>query len=86
MATYSVTTGPRQETILGKVLVKVNQARALNSQAALTLAQLVQRLFNDSLDGYAKQDDDETAVTIFAAYTAAAPAVQASVKTALGIP
>lgn len=85
MATYSINTTVRRETILGRVLDKLNAERALNAQPALSLTQLAQRLFNDTLEGYTKQQDDEDAAAIFIAYLAASNAVQASIKSQLGI-
>lgn len=85
MAIYSINTIPRQDVILGKLLIKINQNRAANSLPALTLAQLAQRLFSDSMDGYTKQDDDEAGAVVSAAYATATPGVQANIKAQLGI-
>lgn len=65
--------------------MKINQERALKLLPALTLEQLAQRLLNDSLDGYMVNQDADDAAQIFTAYMAATNAVQASVKSQLGI-
>ena len=85
MAIFNINTSALQDVILASVLLKVNQNRLANSLPALTLPQLVQRLVNDSTDGYGKQRDDESAASIFTAYAASSPAAQAQVKTTLGI-
>lgn len=86
MAAYTINTTVKQDVLIAKMLVKINQARALALQSPLTLPQLASRIFVDNMDGHTKQDDDESSATMFTAFAAANPSVQASVKTQLGIP
>lgn len=85
MATYTINTTVKQDALLAKLLVRINLARALASQPPLTVPQLASRIFADNMDGHTSQDDSESSATMFTAFAAANPSVQASVKSQLGI-
>ena len=85
MAVYSVTSGSRHDEILAKALIKVNVDRGQNSLLPLTLDQLAQQLFSDTLDGYTAQDDGAVTEDLVEAYAEASPAEQAAVRAQLGL-
>lgn len=76
MATYSVTTTPRQDQVLTQIAAK----RGVTVQALMDaeLARVLQRAANEA-------DRDDGAV-VAAAYLAATNTKQAQVKTVLGLP
>lgn len=85
MATYSITTTPKMDKVMTKVLAKVNKNLTANKKPVLTIAQLIQQLMNDNLDGYSKQHDDDETVTIFNAYSTSSDATRASIRASLGL-
>ena len=85
MTAYNVTSGSRQDEILAKALIKVNVDRGQNSLLPLTLDQLAQQLFSDTLDGYTAQDDGAVTEDLVEAYAEASPAEQAAVRAQLGL-
>ena len=59
MATYTVTTNAQEENALTFGLTRVNAARAINGQPALTAAQYVDQLVRSVLRDHAARDLEE---------------------------
>lgn len=88
MATYTITTTTNQDTILARFLTKQNAERAAESPPLPPYADIqamIRGVLVGAVQSWRAQQRDEDRALVGDAYNNATPAVQATVKTTLGL-
>ena len=86
MATYTLTTTANQDTILARFLVKQNAERvAQDLPPYVDIQAMIRGVLVGAAQSWRAQQLDEDRALVGDAYNNATPAVQATVKTALGL-